>query len=251
MTFQIRRHMVIKNQCLHPISVPKVTGVAARVLRCGWCPNCLKQKKNELMVRTVRESEGKNVAFLTFTYRPSDTPVQITDFVADENGEYVVKSCIVRDKELSFHNNAPFQYVVNKNGKRSKKYGVYSEELDNGFRYRYYTIDYTDPQKMLKRFRIKNPNVLKSFILVPEYGGLTYRPHYHMLVIGMSERYIQDLVSEWKFGNVDIDLCKNPNKPNDPKKIASYIAKYCTKGKYDCPYIKQGFCVKPRRSVTK
>lgn len=251
MTFRLHQRMVIKNQCLCPISVPKVTGTTARILRCGWCPNCLKQKANELVVRTVREVEGKQIAFLTFTYRPEDCPIQITNFIADENGEYVVKTSIERDSDKYFHNNAPFDWVTNKNGKRSKRYKPLCQELDNGLRFSYYTVYFKDFQKMLKRYRIKHPGTLNTFIAVPEYGGLTYRPHYHILVVGLSELQINDLVAEWPYGDVDIDLCNREDRTNDPKKIASYISKYCNKGKYDCPYIREGKCIKPRRSISK
>lgn len=242
--------MVIKNQCLCPISVPKVTGTTARILRCGWCPNCLRQKRNELAVRAIREVEGKKFAFLTFTYRPEDCPIQVTDFISDDNGEYVVKTSFFRDSDKKFHINAPFEWVINKNGKRSKRYRPLCKELENGFRYYYYTTLYSDFQKMLKRYRIKHPKTLKHFIAAPEYGGLTFRPHYHMLVIGLTDNEIKDLVSEWSFGDVDIDLCNSDNKDNDPQKIAFYLAKYCNKGKYDCPYITEGKCLKPRRCTS-
>lgn len=241
--------MIIKNKCICPISLPKVTGTTARILRCGWCPNCLRQKKNELVVRTVREVEGKRIAFLTFTYRPEDCPIQTTEYIVDKDtGEYKERKSILRDKDKLFHRLAPFVWKTNKNGKRSRRFQPIMQETDFGFRYKYYTLYYDDFQKMLKRYRIKHPDTLKTFISVGEYGALTYRPHYHMLVVGLNESQINDLVSEWKYGEVYIDLCNNPKKPNDPKKIASYVAKYCNKGKYDCPYISQGKCIKPRRN---
>lgn len=244
--------MIIKNQCLHPISVPKITGTTARILRCGWCPNCLRQKKNELVVRTVREVQGKSIAFLTFTYRPEDCPIQVTDLIVDkETGEYIEKSHIIRDSDLNFHTNAPFEWRLNKNCKRSKRYKPLFSETDYGFSYQYYTVNYVDIQLALKRFRIKHPGALETFICVGEYGSVTYRPHYHMLVVGMSDSEINDLVDEWQYGDVYTDLCNTKGKSNDPMKIASYIAKYCVKGKYDCNYIKEGKCQKPRRCSSK
>lgn len=238
--------MDILNKCINPISVPKVTGTTLRILRCGKCVNCIKQKKNELAVRTFREFEGQPIGFLTFTYRDEDCPIQVTHI--DNEGNFV--SDIVRGRDSDFFSKAKFVWKRNKDGKPSKRYQPTVEMDDSGMHVQYYTTFYQDLKNALKRFRIKHPRTLKQFIAVPEYGSLTYRPHYHMLILGFDDKLLQDLAKEWPYGDVYVDNCKDENKPNDPERISKYVAKYCVKGKFDCPYIKKNYCRKPRRSVS-
>ena len=242
--------MKIYNQCLHPVAVPKLTGSAA-VLRCGNCVNCVKQKKNELAVRTYREFIGQPFGFLTFTYSDDNCPVQVTEF-NNVNGELTeVKSSVVRGSHTDFFQSASFEWRTNKSGKKSKRYNPLIKDTQDGFIASYYTVLFKDLQLALKRFRIKHPRRLQQFIAVPEYGSLTFRPHYHMLVLGLSEAELQDLAAEWPYGEVKVDDGKNPEKDNDVMKISQYVAKYCVKGHFDCPYISKGYCRKPRRAISK
>ena len=238
--------MNIINKCIDPISVPRVTGTTLRILRCGKCVNCIKQRKNELAVRTYREFVGQRIAFLTFTYDDDNCPIQVTHI--DKEGN--VSSDIVRGKDTDFFQNAPFTWRLNKDKKRTKRYKPLIKDDDDGMYVHYFTVYYDDLKKAIKRFRIKHPRCLKQFIAVPEYGSVGYRPHYHMLLFGMDDSLLADLVNEWPYGHVDVDNGSDPNKPNDPERISKYIAKYCVKGDFDCPYIKKSFCRKPRRSVS-
>ena len=238
--------MNIINKCLDPISVPRVTGTTLRILRCGTCVNCIKQKKNELAVRTYREFEGQRIGFLTFTYDDDNCPIQVTNIDPEGN----VSADIVRGSHTDFFSKAQYIWVRNKDGKPSKRYKPTVETDDVGMHVQYFTTYYQDLKNALKRFRIKHKNILKQFIAVPEYGSLTYRPHYHMLVMGFDDSLLKELADEWPYGRVDIDNGQDPNKPNDPERISKYIAKYCVKGKFDCPYIKKSYCQKPRRSVS-
>lgn len=243
--------MDIKNKCLDPIAVPKVTGTTLRILRCGKCVNCLRQRKNELMVRTFREFVGQSFAFLTFTYSDENCPIQVTRITTTKEGVTNVVATLFRGSDTAFFQTAPFIWKMNKDHKRTKRYAPIVEDIDNGFQTTYFTTNYDDLKNAIKRFRIKHPRVLKQFIAVPEYGSVGYRPHYHMLVLGLSDKELKDLVSEWPYGHVAVDNGKNPVKANDPSRISNYIAKYCVKGKFDCPYIAKGYCRKPRRSVSK
>lgn len=242
--------MIIKNQCLHPISIPKVTGVTARILRCGQCPACLRQKQNEFAVRAIRQMQDRKPAFLSFTYDNEHCPIQFTKFRFDEDtGEYFIEKDIRRDS--SFFQRAKYEIHYNKNGCPVKRYFPIFNEYTGALTYQYPSVYYEDLKLAIKRFRIKHPGVLTDFTIVPEYGSIGFRPHYHMLVYGLSETDINLLVSEWSFGHVDVDLCNNPLKDNNPRKISTYISKYATKGGYDCPYIKKGIVSKPRRSVSR
>lgn len=247
--------MEIKRKCLAPVVVPKITGNLP-LLRCGKCSNCMRQKANELSVRAYRQFVGqKNVCFLTFTYRNEVCPIYHQSMVVDTcSGELIFMSeDIVRD--CGFFENAPYVNRLNKVAKVTKRYMPWVVESDDSFVLKtidiyYQTIYYEDFKLLLKRFREKCKPKMK-YICCQEYGSVGYRPHYHMLVYGLSDEQIQYLVDDWrdKFGNVDVRYPKSTDA-YEVEKMSAYIAKYCNKGSFDCPYIAEGFCLKPKRSVS-
>lgn len=263
--------MQIKNQCLSPIALPKQLPGRYKnykIFRCGKCPACLRQKANELIVRSREEWQGRNVHFLTFTYRYDTCPLFNVDWYFVDDKKVVQKSWLSRDTDLVFNSNAPFILKYDKKGNEFRRYmpimttsqdlisynGVFQECTH--VHYQYWTIDSGDMQLLIKRFRKRFPGVLQSYIYVPEYGGLTYHPHYHLMTFGLNEEHVVWFRENWPYGTVDIDYPgKHKKYSNVPiyvqqEKITRYVAKYCTKGKYDCPYIAEGLCIKPRRSVS-
>lgn len=245
--------MNIKNYCLRPISVPKVTGTKRSILRCGKCAHCLRQKRNELAVRAMREMQGKKVVFLTFTYTDDTCPVYHLHQEFDENG-VIYKEYDQIERFPRFFKDAPFVWVTNKQGVKVKRYKPLIEfskpliglrQLDTY----YQSIDYEDVKKLFKRFRASCPGALGSFICVPEYGSCGYRPHYHFFGEYKDKKDIEKLVDDWssRYGHVDVRF---PSDYDDVAKLAAYVSKYCAKGKFDCPYIVRGYCKKPRRSVS-
>lgn len=259
--------MDVKNRCLDPISVPHVTGTTARILRCGHCPNCLRQKANELAVRAFREFSGQKVSFLTFTYNDDYCPVKVNRYyVYKDTGEMSYKDAgIVRDPDFFAHAAyKPISYKQDGHTKVAKRYAPMSCFVNEDDPYvtiyetRYPTIYYEDIKRLMKRFRISHPDVLQQYICVQEYGGKSYRPHYHMVLYGLSNQDIQDLVDDWEksceYGSVDvrhIQATKDLTLTEQVGKVAMYVAKYCCKGDFDCPYIKSGDCDKPKRAVSR
>lgn len=244
----------IKNVCLNPVAVPRVTGSNLKIFRCGQCVNCLRQKANELSVRAYREFQGQQVVFITFTYDNEFCPIQQTHMdINTATGEIIHQtSCVVRDK--TFFDRADFTIEYNKRA-HSRRFRplIEIDELDAlnycSMNVSYPTIYYYDVKCLLKRFRQKFPKQLNHFVCVPEYGGLGYRPHYHFMAFGLSQSAVEFLVKDWCYGSVDVRY-PNSSDSKEVSKISMYISKYCTKGKFDCPYIRQGYCQKPRRSVS-
>lgn len=244
----------IRNICLEPVSVPRVSGTSLPIFRCGHCVNCLKQKANELAVRAFREFHGQSVAFLTFTYDNVHCPIQKLHYDIDtETGEILKESrSIVRD--ASFFERA--EYTIHRNKKMySRRYKPLIEcnSIDAlnfmSMDILYPSVYYEDIKKLLKRFRQTFPKKLSHFICVPEYGSLGYRPHYHFMCFGLDNTHLDYLAKHWDNGTVDVRYPRSSDF-REIGKLSMYIAKYCTKGKFDCPYIRQGYCIKPRRSVS-
>lgn len=71
----------------------------------------------------------------------------------------------------------------------------------------------------LKRLR----SIIGSFryFLVGEYGDLTARAHYHVMLFGVSVAHADKIHRAWGYGNIHIGIC-TPDS-------ATYIAGYCTK----------------------
>lgn len=247
----------IRNVCLDPVSVPRITGSGLKIFRCGRCVNCLKQRANELSVRAYREFHGQSVVFMTFTYDNKHCPIHHVHLEVDtSSGEVLFESSDVTRDE-TFFDRAPFEWKSNKKGHSVKRFAplitcvdkflpssnMYQQHIDVEFP----SVYYYDIQCLFKRFRQKYNDVLKTFICVPEYGGVGYRPHYHLMAFGLTNEHCEWLSNAWSFGSVDIRFPK-ASDVREISKLSMYVAKYCTKGKFDCPYIAQGFCIKPRRS---
>lgn len=82
----------------------------------------------------------------------------------------------------------------------------------------------SDYQKLLKRLR-KRYGELKYF-LCHEYGGETFRPHYHLILYFKTEVLIKtsDIQKQWKYGFVTLD------KLNQAR--IHYTSKYLSKATY-------------------
>lgn len=243
----------ISNRCYRPVSLSKLTGTDLPLLRCGKCPACLKQKANELGVRAFRELKGRKLYFITLTYRDECAPICQTSIVYNcDTGEIIKESTdVVRYPD--FFDLAKFTWCRNYR-KRAKRYEPLIEVINynNGYEQQicsYPTVYYEDVKKLLKRYRKRFPDTLQTYLCVPEYGSLGYRPHYHLMMADLSSEQIAFIEQDWsdKFGNVDIRVV---DSNEDVGKIAMYVGKYTAKGKYDCPYIEQGKCIKPRRAIS-
>lgn len=60
-----------------------------RVVPCGKCAECVKDKQNEFVIRSIEEQRKRgSMWFVTLTYSKDNVPV-----VFDEDGEIVEKVC--------------------------------------------------------------------------------------------------------------------------------------------------------------
>lgn len=245
------------NACLHPVALPFVSGSHLPLFRCGKCSACLRHKGAQLAVRLFREMQSlSKVFFITFTYRNEDLPIQSFEYVVNRDTGSVDWSSSARIDHCSgklFYKLCPGEYLPNKTGKRSKRCFPLDvvTKFDDVYEYhnvKYWTICAKDIQDAFKRFRHHLKFHFKYF-LVPEYGGVTFRPHIHLCLVGCSRAAVDLLVKEWKYGRVDVRevSASAADRSKQLAKLSSYVSKYSCKGKFDCPYISEGYCLKPRR----
>ena len=237
----------IVNRCLNPIMV------SGTYYSCGRCPSCLRRTKNQLMIRTLREMEGSKLTFLTFTYDNEHCPI-FTNHKVYSNNELVDETNDL-DSWSDFFDLADYEVKQAKSDltgrvnvvRRYKPFIEVHKESDSDYEVitSYPSLNYEDIKKLFKRFRKHfGTQSLTKYIIAPEYGSNGYRPHYHMLVGDLDDIKVDWLVSNWNKGTVDVRHVKGVD---GTAKIGSYLAKYCVKGDYDCPYVKEGFVKKPRR----
>lgn len=117
----------------------------------------------------------------------------------------------------------------------------------------YYSVCKRHVQNCIKRFRTnfyrKHGKLAKfSYFVTSEYGPRTLRPHYHAIFCGLSREDMLPFISDWQsnYGFVNAkDLY------GDVSKAARYVAKYCSKGVFENPFVKQGFVAKTFHLISK
>lgn len=110
----------------------------------------------------------------------------------------------------------------------------------------YATVYKRHVQNWLKRFRTRFERQygrVKKFkyFITSEYGPRTHRPHYHCIFFGLNRQEIAPLLHEWykMYGYFKASWI-NPFDDKHKTNAMRYVAKYCSKGEYECPYVKQG-----------
>lgn len=83
-----------------------------------------------------------------------------------------------------------------------------------------YSLNKKELQDFMKRLR-KNLSLRIRFYGVGEYGGQSKRPHYHLILFGVSREDRKVIEKAWPFGFVTVGDVS-------PASIA-YVARYCTK----------------------
>lgn len=117
---------------------------------CGKCDFCRKRRASGWGFRISQEADSLGSAyFVTLTYSPEHVPKQYQ------------KKEIYRDS----------------NGKKKTKYSwVQTKRL---------TVDIYHLQKFIKRLRQDHKGAPIKYYGVSEYGDETFRPHYHVILLGV------------------------------------------------------------------
>lgn len=82
----------------------------------------------------------------------------------------------------------------------------------------YGTLNKKDLQDFFKRLRKANGTDKIKYYAVGEYGGETFRPHYHAIIFNVNHQTITQLTKIWGKGHASIGRC-------EPASI-HYVAKY-------------------------
>lgn len=269
--------------CLHPhkkIIVDAITGEKKEITYpCGHCINCLHAYQDMWSIRLTEEFKDKKVMIydtLTvkpdamFTYSPNVNCTGSTDEVAYAD--------IYQPMKVT-HSNGTVDYNLYGTTVRWRRYradGImksyriakkYYPQLDkeswkilvrNGGKVLWY------PKKQIQDWIKRGRQAFErfygyrcdmSYFCPFEYGAVTSRPHFHILVFGISyQDYMRFFGNPWR-KNVGwtkpVTKIYNAESRKDCSNIVRYVSKYCSKGVFESPLVKCGLAPKPYKLISK
>lgn len=258
-------------RCLSPLMIPdkspfgrplngyvKLDGVTTgaprlvRIVPCGKCVNCLRNKRSDFACRIVREANKfGSMVFVTFTYRPDKMPFSCRLFRVDRStGEcfYNEVAKILPQSVLLDGLRVQYENTV----KTSRPFYCFQSlgisDDDGELMYQFTpSLSRLDFRLWLKRERVAYKRLYKKslpdfkYVCVGEYGPNTVRPHYHACFIGLSLVDVYRITQSWRddFGFTYIEKVNAVNKDGSSGfvKASQYVAKYLFKGSFDNPAV--------------
>lgn len=179
---------------------------------CGHCVECVKDKQNEYVIRTIEEAfkvDGPKW-FVTLTFSPENVPLAV-----DEDGELI-------DEETG-------EILSTINTLDNSRISAWKKRCNSA---------------MCRKYGGQHPDY--SYCICGEYGPLTHRPHYHGIIHGLSAEDMAIFEEDWRRNN-GFAYIKRVNRFDVPK-CAAYVAKYITKLEdLEFEEVKSGKVEKPRK----
>lgn len=233
---------------------------------CGKCEECLEHKQKEFCVRSYRAAVYYgSLHLITLSYDDETIPVVGSTCVFDGDDCITHSRPVYLDGDLRnyFIEKAPLGQYFDSKGRiheyRKPFYAQCIKEFGEDVRmFMSYSIRKGDVQSMIKKFRIQYERKFGrlpewKYVIIPEYGSTTARPHYHMLVFGLSTRLCRVLCLCWKKGFTQVKKVKlvNDDGSDGFAKVSAYVSKYVTKGDFEHKFVTDRLVVKPRITSSK
>lgn len=227
--------------CTHPLQINRsdVNGhVRTDVVPCGKCAECICRKQADFSaLATLEAKRSQKVHFVTLTYDNVHVPIMYSDKRFN-----LVK--MVNHDDHAHH--SLVQLCASSNG------CLIASQIDGADVCP--SLNREDFRLFLKRCRTAyNRQFGYNFSLriagFGEYGGKTFRPHYHFLFYDAESSVVNFIASRWReeFGFADVKFVNSVNKDGSPGfvKVSKYISKYIAKPKKDFPWLLDGLCEPP------
>lgn len=219
-------------RCLHPHTRTYIDPVSfeERVVQypCGKCIACLHNAQDSWAIRANETSKYYgSFVFDTLTFAPSALPLS----------EVSPDDCIKLDA-------VPFKHYRNYVDRETGVVSVPCVE-------RQLIRDWIRRGRELFVYYHKVRPKWK-YLIFEEYGPATSRPHFHLLFWGISYAdYICFFAEPWR-DNIGFTRTKwiNGSDKKHRQCISRYISKYCSKGVFESPLVKEGLSPKPFRSIS-
>lgn len=251
--------------CQHKVPVVCKDGRTIYV-PCGKCEECLEHKQKEFMVRSYRAAVYYgSMHLITLSYDDACVPVSSSICTFDDNKVSSIGSPIYLEGDLRqlYLDNAPIGEYVDSRG-RIRQYRkpwlcpVVKEFAEDVRLFMCLSFDKSHVQTMISVFRTTYKRKYGSlpefkYVIVPEYGGRTGRPHFHLLVYGLSTGLCRMMCHYWKYGFTQVKQVSYINEDNSDgfSKCSAYVSKYVSKGSFEKDYVKDGRTFKPRITASR
>ena len=227
-------------RCVHPIirKYRDVAGVEHSFeCPCGKCIACLHNFQDSWAIRMRETCDAyQNFIYDTLTFSPAGISYRY-----------------VTPKVLSHFHDC---YGDPQTSKLLDRYSIYDKETGEIMALvpvidRSVIRDWIRQGKELFVYRHHYRPKIKYFI-VEEYGPKTSRPHFHLLMWGLSrEDYVTYFAKPWRrrYGFTKTKFIQG-GTDKDRDCISRYISKYVSKGVFESPLVKCGLAPKPFRSIS-
>lgn len=231
--------------CEHPKWIRTKSG-EKMLVSCGKCKSCLVDKQRSKALPCSKQEElSKYCMFVTLTYSDDNIPRVFPRLSYSADRRQIIEYYSIDDGLLIDSVQYPhslFRQILVKQDRNSCKT---SKSLQDYL----FVADYRDVQKFIKRFRknMSNINGLENerfkYYAVSEYGPISFRPHFHLLMFFDSEllfaRFASLVHKSWSLGLVDFSLSRGG--------CSSYVASYVN-SITDLPKIFRDTCFKCKSS---
>ena len=94
-------------------------------------------------------------------------------------------------------------------------------------------------KRIRRNFQLKKIKAEFKYFACGEYGPRTLRPHYHIFFFGLDTKLLSDALIDWQI-RYGFTLAKDVTYyPTDLLKTSKYVSKYCSKGVFENPKVKE------------
>lgn len=212
---------------------------------CGRCPSCLQKKAAHRANRIRNNLSSEYIClFVTLTYKNKYIPFVFKKDIENQSDVLrVYRDSSIRKVRVSSNNKYDFKFVSKDNLTLLDEYWVHdlwqdvSNNLAPGLNKKKHCVGvcyYKDLQDFFKRLRINlkrkyNFDGKFTSFSCSEYGGSTYRPHFHTLIFvprSAENIFRSAVVESWPFADRD----RTANFIEVARDCASYVSSYVNGG---------------------
>lgn len=242
-------------RCQHPRTVINKYTHEPVVVSCGSCPSCILRRSGiQTNLLTTYSAQFRYVYFVTLTYAPCFLPTLEVEVIEACSDDIADVPCVpdINNLDPSDPNRYLFGFrsvprsasvrLKNSTVERTFKdpevkfsmpmtpkdllsiLGKVRHNVPNRIPY----ICNRDLDLFLKRLRSYYPDEKIRYYAVSEYGPVSYRPHWHLLLFSNSEQFSQTVLENvskaWFYGRCDASLSRGFAAPYVASYVNSFVA---------------------------
>lgn len=242
-------------RCQHPRTVVNKYTHESVIVPCGSCPSCLLRRSAiQTNLLSTYSAQFRYAYFVTLTYAPcflptlevsiieactediADVPCvpDINDLDADDPNTYlfgfrsVPRTTSVKLKDSTVERTFKDPEVKFTYPMKSKDILSILEKIRHDVPNRIPYICNRDLDLFLKRLRSYYPDEKLRYYAVSEYGPISFRPHWHLLLLSNSERFSETICENvpkaWSYGRCDTSLSRGYAALYVASYLNSYVA---------------------------